>query len=328
MSLKKIAEMTGLSPSTVSRILNNKSFNCASEETKQRVWKAAKELNYTPNLSARNLKKGITTNTIRPLQIMIVLGRFGKLEDDPFFRELFRYIEEELFHENCKITRILNTHELTTSPIEHCDGILLLGRCSEDNLLKLKRYTTNIVGIGRNPTNYKIDEIICDGSQAASLAVEYLIENHYQKIGYVGDCSYESRYVGYCETLLKYHYPLNTGIIYDTDQTAQTGYELFMGLEDPFAFDSLVCANDATTIGILRALTLKAPKLIGQFPIVSIDNTRELENSFPNISAVHIPTEDMGRISVQILLSRIRHRHREYMRVEFPCHLVRRSCDF
>ncbi len=58
MSLKKIAQITGVSPSTVSRVLNNKNHKCASEEIKDKIWSAARELGYLPNESARNLKKG------------------------------------------------------------------------------------------------------------------------------------------------------------------------------------------------------------------------------------------------------------------------------
>ena len=58
MSINKIAEMAGVSPSTVSRVLNNPNYHCSSEETRERIWKAAMELNYTPNEAARSLKLG------------------------------------------------------------------------------------------------------------------------------------------------------------------------------------------------------------------------------------------------------------------------------
>ena len=58
MSLKKIAEMVGTSPSTVSRVLNNSYTTCASEQLKEKIWKAAHEIQYVPNTSARDLKLG------------------------------------------------------------------------------------------------------------------------------------------------------------------------------------------------------------------------------------------------------------------------------
>ena len=56
MSIKKIAERAGVSPATVSRVLNNPNYRCSSEEMKDTIWKIAMELNYVPNETARNLK--------------------------------------------------------------------------------------------------------------------------------------------------------------------------------------------------------------------------------------------------------------------------------
>ena len=59
MSIKKIAEKAGVSASTVSRVLNNPNYKCSSPEVRDKIWKIAIELNYTPNTAARNLKMGL-----------------------------------------------------------------------------------------------------------------------------------------------------------------------------------------------------------------------------------------------------------------------------
>ena len=48
MSIKKIAEKVGVSPATVSRVLNNPNYHCVKEGLRDRIWKAAIELNYAP----------------------------------------------------------------------------------------------------------------------------------------------------------------------------------------------------------------------------------------------------------------------------------------
>ena len=58
MSIKKIAERAGVSASTVSRVLNNPNYKCSSPKLRDKIWKIAIELNYTPNTAARNLKMG------------------------------------------------------------------------------------------------------------------------------------------------------------------------------------------------------------------------------------------------------------------------------
>ena len=49
MSIKEIADRAGTSPATVSRVLNNPNYKCSSEELRDKIWKAAIELNYVPN---------------------------------------------------------------------------------------------------------------------------------------------------------------------------------------------------------------------------------------------------------------------------------------
>ena len=57
MSIKKIAEKAGVSPATVSRVLNNPNYKCSVSGLRDKIWKTAIEMNYVPNEAARNLKK-------------------------------------------------------------------------------------------------------------------------------------------------------------------------------------------------------------------------------------------------------------------------------
>ena len=110
MSLKKIAEMTGVSVSTVSRVLNNKEYNCASPELKNRIWEAAEKIHYVPNENARSLQRGNRRLLPAPRRrLAIILGRFDSLKKDPFFSELFRSVEQEIFANECIISAFLTS---------------------------------------------------------------------------------------------------------------------------------------------------------------------------------------------------------------------------
>lgn len=329
MSLKKIAEMVGVSPSTVSRVLNNTVPTCASTELKERIWEAAHTLQYVPNTEARNLKMG-KRETVKSYRIAVILTRFGFLDKDPFFRELFQSIEEALLTQSCVLQMVSNAGDVDFSALEKTDGIIVLGRCSDDFLARLKHYTRNIVGVDRNPTDYKMDEIICNGKTAAVKAMEYLLSLGHQKIGYIGDCSFEARYVGYCETLIKENIPINYHYIQSTDQTYESGYQAMLELQKQ-DMTAVFCANDITALGAMQAMadTVSQKKEKKRsVSVISIDNIAAAMTAAPRLTTVDIPKEEMGRMAVTILLDRISHRHSEYLRVEFPCKIIERESCF
>lgn len=329
MSLKEIAKIVGVSPSTVSRVLNNTVPNCASSELKEKIWEAAHTLNYVPNAEARNLKMG-RQDTVRVYRITVILTRFGFIDKDPFFRELFQSIETSLLSNSCVLQSVTNAENVDFSSLEKIDGIIILGRCSNDFLTRLKRYTRNIVGVDRNPTDYKMDEIICNGKTAAMKAMEHLLSLGHQKIGYIGDCSFESRYVGYCEILIRQNIPINYNYICSTDQTYESGYRAMVELQQQ-DMTAVLCANDISALGAMQALDDTVPQNRSRrrmISIIGIDNIAQSMSSTPLLTTVDIPKEEMGRMAVTILLDRISHKHSEYLRVEFPCKVIEReSCN-
>ncbi len=328
MSLKQIAEMVGVSPSTVSRVLNNSVSSCASPALKEQIWEAANRIHYIPNANARNLKTG-TRSSMPTYKIAVILARYNFLDTDPFFRELFQSIEEALFSYSCPLLSVESAEKINFSLLKESDGIIILGRCTENLLNKIGKYSRNIVGIGRNPTNYKMDEVICNGKTAAVMAMEYLISLNHRKIGYIGDCSSESRYIGYCETLINHSIPMNYDYILSTDQTYESAYPAMQKLlkQD---ISAVFCANDISALGAMKALSESSFQITQterKISIISIDNIASSQTSSPLLTTVNIPKEDMGKIAVTILLDRIKHKHSEYLRVEFPCKIIERdSC--
>lgn len=207
MSLKKIAEMTGVSPSTVSRVLNGTGGSCAGEELRERIWAAAREIQYVPNASARALKKSAPADA--PLHVSVVSGRFESVQEDPFFHGLFQLLQAELLGHGAVLRAVLPASDFSAGRVAPCDGILLLGRCTELLLKECRTVTNNLVGIWRNPTDFEIDEVVSNGEKAALTAMEYLMGLGHKQIAYIGDCTNESRYVGYCKALMHHNLPLD-----------------------------------------------------------------------------------------------------------------------
>lgn len=358
MSLKKIAELAGTSVSTVSRVLSHPEHSCNKPGLSEKIWELARAMNYLPNSSARNLRMGIS-EAKAPFTVDVFLTRFDSMDKDPFFRELFQSIQEELFSHGCLLGEILSSVDITSLtgsnvPAEAVPyrssarvfretqgnplalitrkaetGLIILGKCPPELVPILKKRYAYISGIDRNPTDYEYDEVICSGLAAAEKAVEYLISLGHREIAYIGDCTYESRYIGYYQALLNHKIPLDYINIHPSSQTLEEGFQIMNSiLASPRKPTAIFCANDCTAIGVLNAL--KKNKKRGYLPsIISIDNINDSQKTTPMLTTINIPKQEMGHLALNLLLDRKKGAHRENVRIELPCRLIEReSCTY
>lgn len=337
MSLKEIAKMSGASLSTVSRVLNHPGYTCRDRELQTRIWEAAGALGYTPNLAAQQLKSGRSAGE-QLRRIDVFLTRFQTLEEDLFFQELYEILRETLLQRQCVLHRLLTLPDMIdrAKNLSHTrmsetvpDGLIMLGKCPPELLSFLKKQYRNLVGIDRNPTSFDYDEVFCDGSLAAEMAMDYLISLGHRQIAYIGDCSYEARYIGYHQSLMAHKLPLNYANVYPTSQTRQEGRQMMnVILEKEERPTAIFCANDSTALGALDALKgHRGKKYIPS--IISIDNIREAGMASPMLTTIDIPRREMVHHAVSLLLDRIAGGHRENVRIEMQGRLVvRESCSY
>lgn len=338
MSLKEIARLAGTSVSTVSRVLNQPDYKCKNPELESRIWSAAQSIHYTPNTAAQTLKSGISQTQSRPLIFDIFLTRFPSLSQDLFFSELFESLKKELLRQQCVPGKLLTLPEVTSmlqeksafsSTSTYADGIILLGKCPPELIADLQHHYHNIVGIDRNPTDFDYDEIICSGTTAAVTAMNYLISLGHKKIAYIGDCSYEARYIGYYQSLISHNLPLDYSNIYPTGQTQEEGMQTMeLILQRSSLPSAIFCANDSTALGVFDCLQHHRKK--GYIPsVISIDNIRESGQTKPMLTTIDIPKEEMAHHAVSLLLDRIHNKHTNSVRIELPCKLIiRESCSY
>lgn len=329
MSLKKIASMVGASVSTVSRVLNNTSSTCASKELQDKIWNAAREIGYRPNEAARALKKGGESG--EKLHVIIVMARVSA-DEDPFFSELLRCLEIDFLQQGMVVDDVIHAGEYLQEDFTRANGIIILGRCSAALLKQISDKNKNIVGIWRNSMNFSIDEVICDGKKAAKLAVSHLLSLGHQRIAYIGDCSYESRYVGYCDTLFHNNIPLDYELIKQTNQTKKETESAFQKLMEnkltgKADFGAIFCANDYTAIHVLKLLGRQKPNIRNSISVISIDDIEDAQNTMPFLTTIRIPRREMAHMAVTVLMDRIQKGHTEALRIEFFGRLINRdSC--
>ena len=342
VSIKKIAEMTGASPSTVGRVLSNPNHKCSSEEMRERILQAARDINYVPNEAARNLKTGGSSKK-EVYCINILLTRMAHEENDPFFSEVVRLVEIEIRRNSCIILNAWHrtefsddrfclsedmdavVNEMFDESKRRSDGLIIIGKCCPKGLKALRRREKNIVSINRNSTNYEVDEVLCDGRKIAMTAIEYLVKLGHSKIGYVGDCHNETRFAGYQSAVTRFHLESDIDYIFDTTSNEEHGIkamEYFSNLGDPPT--AIYCANDILAIGMLKAMNRRGKRFYAP-SVISSDDIAEAQYTKPMLTTISLPKDEMARFALMLLLDRISGGHKNISRLEMEGTLIKRE---
>lgn len=344
MSIKKIAEKAGVSPSTVSRVLNNPDYHCTVPGLRDKIWKIAMEQNYTPNEAARSLKNGSAGRTEKTYYINVLMTRMDLSQSDPFFTELLHVVESEIHKHFCILSKVWYMpmfsddrrcrRENLSSVIQNMynetedkhDGLIIIGKCCKEALREWRNRYKSIVSINRNSTNYEVDEILCDGRKIAATAVEYLISLGHRNIAYVGECRNEARYRGFIETLQKHDLDIVHDYIIETRQTEAEGFEIMKQLlKSDDCPTAVYCANDITAIGMLKCLNKYRNRY--QLSIVASDDIEEAQFTKPMLTTVRLPRNEMGKFALYMLLDRMKGGHESVVKMELEGRLmIRSSC--
>jgi len=334
MTLKQIAAMAGVSISTVSRILNSPDNSFASKEVRDRVWGVVKEIGYVPNQNARELKLGQSTSKrTAPPSISCILGRTKQLDDDPFFAQISRAIEQQALDLGYAMHLSYSLFDIKTDALldqiesSHTDGAIILGRFSNDSMNFLKQHYKNLVYVGRNVIAASCDQVICDGYEATQIAIKYLIANGHKRIGYIGETTNEVRYEAYCDILREYGLECSENWVSNCPQNGSGGYQ---GAEQLLAKASplptaVFCSNDIVAIAALRRFTEEKIKVPEQLSIISMDNIELSGYVSPMLTTVGMPIVEMGNWAVQLLIDRINKRRKLPAKVLLPNKLIIRE---
>lgn len=333
MTLKDIANAAGVSISTVSRILNGSSVNAASKDVQDKIWEIARAGGYVPNASAQALKTGKAVKKLNN-SIACIYARSIDAKNDAFFSTLTRSIEQEALKEGFIVKYSFSAFDINNPATYHqianneVDGVAVLGRCDKETLKFLKQHYKKVVYAGLNALDAEYDQVICDGYAVATQAIEYLYQLGHVKIGYIGEIQKEVRYSAYRDALKNHHLPLDKNLITNVPISSDGGYQgakrILEKAEDVTAF---FCINDITAIGALKAIQDYGYQIPADISVISMDDIEISQYVSPMLTTMHIPIEEIGKMTAKLLIDRINHGHTLPLKVSLPYYLVKReSC--
>ena len=335
MTLKEIAKEAGVSVSTVSRVINRKGPHVARPELQNRIWEIVSRTGYVPNENALNLKKNAKSESSNaPQSIACLFARTPESINDPFFAQLARSVESAAFKEGYYVQYSLTEvdmkkpHTLRSLIDQNVRGVVVLGRCSQELLHYLKQCFRFVSYVGLNPPEAQYDQIICDGQEVGRAAVEYLVELGHRNIAYIGETSKENRFDGYLQALREHNLPFRPEHVADVPLSTENGYRgARMLLEQGEGITAILCANDVTAIGAMRAMRELGIRTPQDISVIGIDDIEMAQYMTTKLTTVHIPVEEMGQMATKVLLDRINGGHAIHMKVSMPFYIVEReSC--
>lgn len=331
MTLKDIARETGVSISTVSRVINGKTPGAASKEVQDKIWAAARKGGYIPNTSAQTLRQG-KQDKILHQSIACIYARSTNVQNDAFFSSLTRSIEQETLKNGYVVKYAFYTFNMdspaTQSQIlgNDVDGAVILGRCSRGTLNYLKEHFRKIVYTGLNAIEADYDQVICDGYSVAHDAVNYLLEQGHERIGYIGDVRNEVRYDAYCKVLKEHQIPFDRNITAHVALSSEGGYQGANRILNRCGdVDAIFCTNDITAIGAVKAIQEHGLQIPRQIAVISMDDIEIAQFVSPMLTTMHIPTDEMGKMAAKILIDRIQGGHTLPLKISLPYYLVKRE---
>lgn len=305
-TIKDIAEALGISIATVSRALTD-SYE-VNPKTREKVLMAAKEMNYKPNVHARNLQKS------KNYMIGVVVPEFITF----FFPEIIIGIQE-IFNPMGYQVLICQSNE--SSSLERrniemleqqmVEGIIVSVTKESKNIDLYKRLIADgmpIVFINRIVQQVEAPKVIIDDKKWAFKAVEMLIKHGYRRIAHLAgnkDLSItKGRLEGYIEALNTYNIPVDERLIMHVgvqQESAEIGIRYLLNLKQKP--DAIFSVNDPIAIGAM--LELKKREIRVPEDIAIIGFSESPTGKILGLSSVEQPTFEMGRSAAKLLIERI-----------------------
>lgn len=310
LSMKDIANLSGVSLKTVSRVLNDS--NQVTEETKNKVMEVVREHGYQRNIIAKSLKEK-KTNTI-----MIFVdnhkGDYWGIWHTRMLNEIMRTAKEVGY----KV--IISPSSAETHLEDETDGFSLLasglsdGAIIFDNVARdiridfLNKHKIPYVVVGKNVNNEVSKYVDLDNFKAGYIGGKHLISKGYNSICFlVGGKEYivsQERVKGFKEAAKKYG-AKKIKVLYDIT-TMKTAYETVKANHNKESYSAYFVSGDERALGVYRAIHELGYSIPDDVAVLGIDNIQLCDYLYPKLSSIDQPIESFSYHIMKILDKQIK----------------------
>lgn len=310
MSLKKIAQITGLSIATVSHALNG--TRAVSEDSRKRVLQAAKMVGYRPNAAARMLRTK-KSNTIA----IIIPSDINNTNANYFYMDVIMGVRKKMFETRYEL--IVSTYDPHGSvdqslPSTHVlrqqwiDGIIVVPSSHSQRQIKaIRNMNLPYVLLDRRSD----DESSCvssDNQKGISEAIRLFADHGKKRIGFIGgtgSATGRQRHTGYLKAMDKLGLPIDESLIclsqsFSLENGKQCGEQLMMN-----HVDAILVADNVMMMGAIHALNEKKVRIPEEIGIIGFDDFDWMSMVSPPLTTVKQQAYEMGYIAAEVLLRKL-----------------------
>ncbi|MGM9606548.1 MAG: LacI family DNA-binding transcriptional regulator [Oscillospiraceae bacterium] len=308
MTIADVAKKAGVSVATVSRVLNGEQN--VRPDTLARVRQAISELNYTPNASARNLRR-------RESRVILVLARSFT---NPFYSHVLSGISDTARPSGYSVLMCDNggdpqraQQQMQMLKNHEVDGAILLNCTLDDHWLQAYAGKYPMVQCCECLPGLDTPRVSLDHFGMAYDAVRYLISMGHRRIAIMSadnrHPSTAQRYEGYCKAMSEAGLPVDDALRVraDGDYSFKSGHACAVRLlsqrERPTA---IFCISDVLALSVLLTASEMGIHVPGALSVVGCDDVDYTTMWHPFLTTMRLPCYDMGRRGAQLLLQAIR----------------------
>jgi len=305
VTLRSVADLVGLTPSTVSAVLNSSSASHSVPlHTKKRILAAARALDYRPNFFARSLRVKRTN------MIGVILEEIG----DPYGSLVISGIERYLREQGVFFLTVAHRHDKkllsTYSAVLRERGVE--GFITVDTLLAEAPPLPTVAVAGHRKIK-GVTNIVLDHRHAAELALTHLVELGHEKVAFMKgskvSADSEDRWNAIREVAAKLGLRMRSELIIELkgdDPTPNLGYPFakqLLGRRE--SFTALFAYNDISAIGSICAFQEAGLRVPDDISVMGFDDIQNAAYITPPLTTVRQPLIKMGEIAARTLLGRI-----------------------
>ena len=339
MTVKEIAKMCGVSPSTVSNAINGKAN--ISEETRKKIMDCIEQMGYQPNYFASNIRKQSTKT------ISIIAEDLGQFSTSDILESAMACCEEQgyravimnlrmydkwadtWYHDDLKLRSALDP-VLSELQAIHVDGLIYIaGHGRLINCIPESFEIPTVIAYGWSAQN-RFPSIVPDDVQGGYDMMKYLLSQGHKRIGILSGIAdnlhAQARLLGCQRALFEAGILYNPELIYYGDWLKTSGAPGAKALLQKDV-TAILCMNDLMAGGVYDYAHENNLVVGKDFSIVGYDNQLVAEYLYPRLTTCDLPLREIGRKASECLIQNIigTEKADSYEPIKLPCRMVCRD---